>query len=192
MITTDNTTLTIFSKITTLISTSVISSLVSSKRLLSTHTGRKTGTKNVLTLAVVLTVSLVITRLYYCNLLCELPAYVFLNCIFSKTMPLKLFFFSSFCSCLDRLLVVERYNFKLMWLVTGIFTTGQPVYSYDLLSIQNPYDSLNPWQSGCQLHQPISSNLFAYRFFPILPLTYGTPFHPTFVHQLRWWIFVDY
>ena len=47
-------------------------------------------------------------------------------------------FFSSSRACLDRLhwlLVAQRYYFRLMWLVANILTTGQPVYSHDLLFV---------------------------------------------------------
>ena len=91
-------------------------------------------------------------------------------------------------SCLDRLhwlLVAQRSNFKLMWLVANILTTGQPAYLHDLLSIRRPHESFRSSQSGPLLHQPVSSNLFAHRSFPILPLAYGTLFHTTSARQPR-------
>ena len=144
-----------------------------------------------LAITVTPTVSSVISSLDCCNfLLCGLPAYVFFKLQSLQNHAAKIVlqtdYFSCFRTCFARLHwlpVDQRSEFSLMWLVVNIFTTGQPAYSHDLLSIRHPHESLRSSQSGPLFYQPLSSNLLAHRFFRLLLLTYGTIFHPICARQ---------
>ena len=123
-----------------------------------------------------LIISLVLSRIDYCNsLLCRLP-----NCLVSKLQSLQnraaktvlqADYYSSPRTCLDRLHwlpVALRAQFKLLWLTVNTLYFNQPAYLYDRLSIKQTSESLRSSNSGLWLHQPVSSNsfislLFAYR-----------------------------
>ena len=122
---------------------------------------------------VALIISLVLSRIDYCNsLLCRLP-----NCPISKLQSLQnraaktvlqADYYSSSRTCLDRLHwlpVVLRAQFKLLWLTANTLYFNQPAYLYDRLSIRQTPESLRSSNSGLWLHQPVSSNSFLYRSF---------------------------
>ena len=96
-----------------------------------------------LAITVTLTVSSFISSLDCCNsLLCGLPAYVFFKLQSLQNHAAKIVlqtdYFSSFRTCFARLHwlpVDQRSEFSLMWLVVNIFTTCQPAYSHDFLSV---------------------------------------------------------
>ena len=123
--------------------------------------------------AVALIISLVLSRIDYCNsLLCRLP-----NCLISKFQSLQnraaetvlqADYYSSSRTCLDRLhwlLVALRAQFKLLWLTANILYFNQPAYLYERLSIRQTPESLRSSNSGLWLHQTVSSNSFLYRSF---------------------------
>ena len=123
--------------------------------------------------AVALIISLVLSRIDYCNsLLCRLP-----NCLISKLQSLQnraaktalqADYYSSSHTCLDRLHwlpVVLRAQFKLLWLTANILYFNQPAYLYDRLSIRQTPESLRSSNSGLCLHQPVSSKPFLHRSF---------------------------
>ena len=123
--------------------------------------------------AAALIISLILSRIDYCNsLLCRLS-----NCLISKLQSLQnraaktvlqADYYSSSRTCLDRLHwlpVVQRAQFKLLWLTTNTLYFNQPAYLYDRLSIRQTPESLRSSNSGLWLHQPVSSNPFLYRSF---------------------------
>ena len=118
--------------------------------------------------ALALIISLVFSRIDYCNsLLCRLP-----NCLISKLQSLQnraaktalqADYYSSSHTCLDRLHwlpVVLRAQFKLLRLTANTLYFNQPAYLYDRLSIRQTSESLRSSNSGLCLHQPVSSNPF--------------------------------
>ena len=118
-------------------------------------------------------ISLVLSRLDYCNsLLCGQPNY--LSCKLqalqnhvTKTV-LQADCFSSSSDCLDRLHwlpVSQRCKFKILWLIACTLKLEQPAYRLDLLSIRYTRQPLRSLHSGLQLHQPVSSGLFTSRSF---------------------------
>ena len=123
--------------------------------------------------AVALIISLVLSRIDYCNsLLCRLP-----NCLISKFQSLqnraaKTVLQADYCSssrtCLDRLhwlQVVLRAQFKFLWLTANTLYFNQLAYLYDRLSIRQTPEFLRSLNSGLWLHQPVSSNSFLHRSF---------------------------
>ena len=124
--------------------------------------------------AVALIISLVLSRIDYCNsLLYRLP-----NCLISKLQSLQnraaktalqADYYSSSHTCLDHLHwlpVVLRAQFKLLWLTANtLYFLYQPAYLYDRLSIRQTSESLRSSNSGLFLHQPVSSNPFLHRSF---------------------------
>ena len=119
--------------------------------------------------AVALIISLVLSRIDYCNsLLCRLP-----NCLISKLQSLQnraaktvlqADYYSSSRTCLDRLHwlpVVLRA--QLLWLTANTLYFNQPAYLYDRLSIRQTPESVRSSNSGLWPHQPVSSNPFLYR-----------------------------
>ena len=115
-------------------------------------------------------ISLVLSKLDYCNsLLCGQPTYLLcklqaLQNHVAKTV-LQADYFSSSRDCLDHLHwlpVSQRCKFKLLWLIACTLKLEQPAYLFDLLSITHTLSSLH---SGLQLHQPVSSGLFTSRSF---------------------------
>ena len=122
--------------------------------------------------AVALIISLVLSRIDYCNsLFCRLP-----NCLISKQSlqnraaktVLQADYYSSSRTCLDRLHwlpVALRAQFKLLWLTANTLYFNQQAYLYDRLSIRQTPESLRSSNSGLWLHQPVSSNSFLYRSF---------------------------
>ena len=118
-------------------------------------------------------ISLVLSRLDYCNsLLCGQPNYLLcklqaLQNHVAKTV-LQADYFSSSGDCLDRLHwlpVSQRCKFKLLWLIACTLKLEQPAYLFDLLSIRHTRQPLSSLHSGLQLHQPVSSGLFTIRSF---------------------------
>ena len=118
-------------------------------------------------------ISLVLSRLDYCNsLLCGQPNYLLcklqaLQNHAAKTV-LQADYFSSSSDCLDRLHwlpVFQGRKFKLLWLIACTLKFEQPAYLFDLLSIRHTRQPLRYLHSGLQLHQPVSSGLFTSRSF---------------------------
>ena len=118
-------------------------------------------------------ISLVLSRLDYCNsLLCGQPNYLLcklkaLQNHVAKTV-LQADYFSSSSDCLDRLHwlpVSQRWKFKLLWLITCTLKLEQPAYLFDLLSIRHTRQQLRSLHSNFQLHQPVSSSFFTSRSF---------------------------
>ena len=123
--------------------------------------------------AVALNISLVLSRIDYCNsFLCRLP-----NCLISKLQSLQnrasktvlqADYYSSSRTVLDRLHwlpVALGAQFKLLWLTANILYFNQPDYLYERLSIRQTPESLRSSNSDLWLHQPVSSNSFLYRSF---------------------------
>ena len=118
-------------------------------------------------------ISLVFSRLDYCNsLLCGQPNYLLCKLQALKKHAAKTVFqadyFSSSSDCLDRLHwlpVSQRCKFKLLWLIACTFKLELPAYLFDLLSIRHTRQPLRSLHSGLQLHQPVSSGLFTSRSF---------------------------
>ena len=115
-------------------------------------------------------ISLVFSRLDYCNsLLCGQPNYLLcklqvLQNHAAKTV-LQADYFISSSDCLDRLHwlpVSKRCKFKLLWLIACTLKLEEPAY---LLSIRHTRQPLRSLHSGLQLHQPVSSGLFTSRSF---------------------------
>ena len=146
---------------------------------------KQVGKSFPLTTAVAFPVSSVLSRLDYGNsLLCSFPAsvYSWLQPLQSHAVNIvfQAVYFSFSRTCLHRLPFLppaQRSNFKLIWLVENLFATGQSTYLHDFLSVRHPNESLRSSKSGSLMHQPVFSNLFAHRFFSILPLTYKTLFY---------------
>ena len=118
-------------------------------------------------------ISLVLSRLDYCNsllygqpnyLLCKLQA---LQNHAAKTV-LQADYFSSSSDFLDRLHwlpVFQKCKFKLLWLIACTLKLEQPAYHIDLLSIRHTLQPLRSLHSGLELHQPVSSGFFTSRSF---------------------------
>ena len=118
-------------------------------------------------------ISLVLSRLDYCNFLfCGQPNYLLcklqtLQNHAAKTV-LQADYFSSSSDCLDRLHwlpVSQRCKFKLLWLIACILKLEQAAHLFDLLLIRHTRQPLRSLHSGLQLHQPVSSGLFTSRSF---------------------------
>ena len=116
-------------------------------------------------------ISLVLSRLDYCNsLLCGQPNYllcklqVLQNHAAKKVLQAD--YFSSSRDCFDRLHwlpVSQRCKFKL--LCGSLHALEQPAYLFDLLSTRHTRQPLRSLHSGLQLHQSVSSGLFTSRSF---------------------------
>ena len=118
-------------------------------------------------------ISLVFSRLDYCNsLICGQPNYLLcklqaLQNHAAKTVP-QTDYFNSSSDCLDRLLwlpVSQRCKFKLLWLIACTLKLEQPAYLFDLLLTRHTRQPLRSLHSGFQLHQPVSSDLLTSRSF---------------------------
>ena len=118
-------------------------------------------------------ISLVLSRLDYSNsLLCRQPNYFLCKLQALQNHAAKTVFqadyFSSSSDCLDRLHwlpVFQRCKFKLLWLIACTLKLEQPAYLFDFLSIRHTLQPLRFLHSDLQLHQPVSSGLFASRSF---------------------------
>ena len=142
--------------------------------------------------AVALIISLVLSRIDYCNsLLCRLP-----NCLISKLQSLQnraaktalqADYYSSSHTCLDRLHwlpVVLRAQFKLLWLTANILYFNarliyMTVFPLDRLLSLSGLPTL--------VYAYISLSLLNLSYIApsrILPLTYGTLFHLMSVFHL--------
>ena len=105
-------------------------------------------------------ISLVLSRLNYCNsLLCGQPNYLLCKLQALKNHAAKTVlqadYFSFSSDCLDRLHwlpVSQRCKFKLLWLIACTLKLEQPAYLFDLLSIRHTRQPLRSLHSGLQLH----------------------------------------
>ena len=130
-------------------------------------------------IAVALTISLVLSRLDYCNYICELP-----NCLFSKLQSLRNSVAKSalqadyYSSSHARFIDCGSYK---LWLTANILYFTQPAYLYELFSIRQAFESLKSSNSGLWLHQPV----FLKAFFISLFFAYRSSFMKFFSLNLR-------